>query len=238
MLFPDLQPKRGTLPEGIDLRCCDVAEVLAVARGARLVVADPPWAYERGPGNEGLAEDHYTLLSVSDIAGHVDMSFACADPKGCRLALWYTWPKSDAWETETILRREGHRPGGWRWGQKITGGSWNKEEGRGIGYHWFGTSEPVAVYRVGSPTINSSVYLSNGSQCGREEHSYKPVEWMCGWWRRWTSPGDLVLDLYAGLGSVAVACALEGRRYIGAEIDLERHRRAVLRVDEAYNNRR
>ena len=61
---------------------------------------------------------------------------------------------------------------------------------------------------------------------------------MRGWLRRWTDPGDLVLDLYAGLGSVAVACALEGRRYIGAEIDPERHRRAVLRVEEAYNNRR
>jgi hypothetical protein len=42
------------------------------------------------------------------------------------------------------------------------------------------------------------------------------------------TPGDLVLDLYAGLGSVPVACALEGRRYAGAEIDPE-HRHTGLR---------
>ena len=32
-------------PTGIDLRCCDVAELLDEVRGADLVVADPPWSY-------------------------------------------------------------------------------------------------------------------------------------------------------------------------------------------------
>ena len=39
--------------------------------------------------------------------------------------------------------------------------------------------------------------------------------------------GAKVLDLYAGLGTVAEACALEGRRYVGAEVDPDRHARAL-----------
>jgi tRNA/tmRNA/rRNA uracil-C5-methylase (TrmA/RlmC/RlmD family) len=48
-------------------------------------------------------------------------------------------------------------------------------------------------------------------------------------------PGGLVLDLYAGLGSVpeAVVMAGEGRRYIGAEIDEDRHAAALAIVRRA-----
>ena len=43
-------------------------------------------------------------------------------------------------------------------------------------------------------------------------------------------PGDLVLDLFAGMAPVARACARTGRRYVGAEIDPERYRQAVNRL--------
>ena len=238
MLFPGLKPKVARLPENIDLRCCDVAEVLRVARGVRLVTADPPWIYDHGGGQNGVAENHYDLLELPGVVDHVEAAYDCTDPNGSRLALWYTWPQSDAWETETILRREGYKPGGWRWGKKITGGNWHKEGGKGVGYHWIGAAEPVAIYKRGAPATDSSVYLRSSWSSHPEAHSAKPVEWMRQWLRRWTSPGDLVLDLYAGLGSVAIACALEGRRYIGAEIDPERHRRAGLNVVAALEGAR
>jgi DNA modification methylase len=44
---------------------------------------------------------------------------------------------------------------------------------------------------------------------------------------RWTKPGDLVLDLFAGEGGVARACYDLGRRCVAAEIWPERHARAV-----------
>ena len=55
------------------------------------------------------------------------------------------------------------------------------------------------------------------------------VGWQAEMIRRWCPPGDLVLDLYAGMGSVARATlrAGEGRRYVGAEIDEGRHRAAL-----------
>lgn len=37
--------------------------------------------------------------------------------------------------------------------------------------------------------------------------------------RALTKPGELVLDPYAGVGSAGIAAALEGRRFLGCEIE-------------------
>ena len=222
-LFLNLAPKTGRLPAGIDLRCCGVEEVLAEVRGARLVIADPPWQYGNNPGGSNPEEEGiYQGLSDQMVATHLDQSYTCALPDS-RLAVWYTWPKDAEW-------RAAGEAG--RWGQRKTGGAWLKTGYVGVGYHWRGQTEPVAVYVRGSCGRPNECIL-NGWASNAEEHSAKPIAWMRAWIRAWTEPGDLVLDLYAGLGSVAVACALEGRRYVGAEIDAERHRRAVLNVERA-----
>jgi DNA modification methylase len=68
-----------------------------------------------------------------------------------------------------------------------------------------------------------SIDLGNGHASVREEHSRKPLGWLRGMVRRWTPPGALVLDLWAGLAPMAAACKLEGRKYVGGEIDPDRH---------------
>lgn len=222
-LFPNLAPKTGRLPAGIDLRCCGVDALLSEVRGARLVIADPPWQYGNNPGVSNPEEEGiYQGLSDQMIATHLDQSYACA-LSDSRLAVWYTWPKDAEW-------RAAGEAG--RWGQRKTGGAWLKTGYVGVGYHWRGQTEPVAIYVRGSCGRPNECIL-NGWASNAEEHSAKPIAWMRAWIRAWTEPGDLVLDLYAGLGSVAVACTLEGRRYVGAEIDAERHRRAVLSVERA-----
>ena len=233
MLFPGLKPKVARLPENIDLRCCDVAEVLLVARGVRLVIADPPWLYERdagvaNPETRGI----YPGMPEAQIVATLDASYDCADPTGSRLLAWYTWTKEEEW-------REAGQAGP-RWGRRVTAGAftkWPRMNG-GVGHHWRGMTEPVAMFTRGKAPVNRDDTCYNGAIVPQAEHSYKPVEWQRAWIRAWTSPGDLVLDLYAGLGSVAIACALEGRRYIGAEIDPERHRRAGLNVVQALEDRR
>jgi len=45
----------------------------------------------------------------------------------------------------------------------------------------------------------------------------KPVALMVWILSRWSKPGDLILDPYAGSGPIAKACQLLGRRYIGIE---------------------
>lgn len=210
--------------DGIDLRCCDVAEVLAEVREARLIHADPPWRYAReagvaNPETQGI----YSGLSESEIAAHLDAAYACG-AAGCRLACWYTWPKDAEW------RASGQA--GARWGERVTGGAWVKIGQVGVGYHWRGQSEPVAVFTRGSVGRPGALLL-NAHISTPGDHSEKPMDWLREWLRAWTAPNDLVLDLYAGMAPMARACAMEGRRYVGAEIDPERHQMALARLARA-----
>jgi hypothetical protein len=214
-MFPDL--KAPDPPAGIDLRCCDVAEVLAEVTGAALVMADPPWQYSESPGvaNPETSEI-YNGLPDSQISAHLDSSWHCVE--NGRLLCWYTWPKEEQWRAAGLAGR---------WGTKVTGGAWVKTNlTPGVGYHWRGRSEPVAVFTKGT-TGRARAVLRNEHRSEATSHSEKPVDWLRAMVRAWTDPGDLVLDLYAGLAPVARACKAEGRRYIGAEIDPDRHERAL-----------
>lgn len=53
------------------------------------------------------------------------------------------------------------------------------------------------------------------------------------WLKAFSKPGDLVLDPFAGSGSLGIACKQTGRRYIGFEIDPERAEMARRRIEQA-----
>lgn len=53
----------------------------------------------------------------------------------------------------------------------------------------------------------------------RTHPTEKPVELMRYLVRTYTNPGDTVLDFTAGSGSTGVACVIEGRHFIGIELD-------------------
>jgi len=221
-LFTSLRPPAS--PPGIDLRCCDVADLLRDVRGARLVVADPPWRYDENPGGANPEQSGiYAGLADVDIAAHLDAAYDCAAPSS-RLAVWYTFPKAEEWRAVGMA--------GPRWGSPKTGGAWIKTGQVGVGYHWRGQAEPVAVWARGTTGRPGDLVL-NGHVSTPGDHSEKPLEWLRAWVRAWTEPGDLVLDLYAGLAPLARACALEGRRYVGAEIDRDRHALALVRLRDA-----
>lgn len=207
---------------GIDLRCCDVAEILRHTRAARLIHADPPWRYAREAGVANPEENGiYGGLSEAQIVAHMDAAYDCARKGGARMAVWYTWPKAAEWRAAGMA--------GARWGAETTGGAWVKVGQVGVGYHWRGQSEPVALFTRGS-TGRPGEAILNGHISTPGDHSEKPLDWLRAWVRAWTDPGDLVLDLYAGLAPMARACLLEGRRYIGAEIDPDRHAAAMARL--------
>ena len=214
-LFPSLAPLRP--PPGIDYRLGDIRDTLTT-RGAALIHADPPWSYDNA-GVRGNADDEYPLMTEEVIATLLDLAYDCAAP-GARLVCWATWPK-----LMEFLNAGG---AGKRW-EYVTGGAWSKLQSQGVGYHWLGRTEPVLVFvRRGAPVYRDTTHdLGNGHASPREEHSRKPLGWLRGMVRRWTPPDALVLDLWAGLAPMAAACKLEGRRYIGAEIDPERHGRAL-----------
>lgn len=101
--------------------------------------------------------------------------------------------------------------------------------GVGVGYHWRGQSEPIAIFTRGACGRPNELLL-NEYRSIPGDHSEKPLDWLRAMVRAWTQPGDLVVDLYAGLAPMARACLLEGRRYIGAEIDHKRHQEAMGRL--------
>ena len=215
MLFQSLAPL--PLPPSIDLRCGDIRDTLTT-RGAALIHADPPWAYSEGAASKGKAQPElngiYNVMTDADIAAILDAAYDCAAP-GARLVCWATWPK--------LLEFLSAGGAGKRW-QYVTGGAWLKERQVGVGYHWRGQTEPVLVFvKRGAPAQpNRDRLLLNGYASVPEEHSRKPLPWLRGMVGAWTPPGGLVLDLWAGIAPMAGACKLEGRRYVGAEIDRER----------------
>lgn len=230
MIQPSLLvPRRAPpLPREIDLRCCDTVEMMASLPDgcADLVLSDPPWDYVQSTG-ESRAENHYECLRVSALAEHASLSARLAP----LMILWCTWPLMGEW---TAARTD--------WGRVVTGGTWTKSEPDdsghfGQGYWWAGCSEPFLLYKSGirKPHRDLGVPIRNAWSEAPGLHSRKPVELQTRWIRRFVPPGGLVIDAYAGLGSVAEAVmrAGEGRRYIGAEIDPDRHEQALALLAQA-----
>lgn len=211
----------------IEIRTCSVYELIVdVARGglaAPLVHADPPWSYSgAAPPKHGRQDGHYGGLACSDIVADLDMA-AMVATRDAYLDVWCTWPIlfefADAWLAD---------PRQW---QHLTGGSWGKTGRRGIGFHMLGDSEPVLVFSRGKPRPLpgpvSNRWATPYWESERGGHSEKPACALADLVRMATRPGDLVLDLYAGeSASLARVCALEGRSYLGAEIDPKRAERA------------
>ena len=227
-----LRPKAPELPTTIDLRCVDVGRVLESLEPGTvdLVVADPPWDLYNHPGYDAPG-DRYGLLTAAAIGEHLRRGVELLRPGG-RLALWTCWPLL----VEAI--GGGSLPP-WleipklRW---ATGGAWTKLGRPTCGYHWRSGSEPVLIgVRRDGAAGRAFEIVQSGAATVPEQHSRKPAGWMADWCRAWVPRGGLVLDLYAGLGSVAEAVvrAGEARRYIGAEIDPDRHATALAMVRRA-----
>ena len=232
------------MPDMQELLCMSAQDMLALVQSrqalavdddqhlpkAQMVAADPPWEYENfGLKKHGAARGHYPGRSVPDVAGDLGwaMDVAALD---AYLVVWCTFPKLEEWMLfgspairECRPKAKPNDQRGWRY---VSGGAWAKINGLGPGYHWRGDCEPALLYTKGSPLPRTEA--SNLWMAPRVGHSEKPQlalrrqVCMC------TDPGGLVIDLYAGASaSLARACRAVGRRYIGAEIDPERHAQAL-----------
>lgn len=69
-----------------------------------LIYADPPWAYADKSLHRGGAARHYECCSLPEIGAHID---TLADPAGCCLATWQTWPMQE--EQDAMLKVFGWR---------------------------------------------------------------------------------------------------------------------------------
>jgi len=182
------------------------------------VHVDPPWGYGN-TGTEGNAGGLYSTGSDAWIASVLDATYECAGARSY-LAVWCTWPKLAEWFSVHDSMR-------WRY---VTGGAWTKSNGFGVGFHAAGDSEFWMLYVKGNPRPADG-RQTNAIHAPRLGHSEKPQEALEVLVKTLAKPGGLILDPFAGeSASLARCCARLGRDYVGAEIDPERHARALRRL--------
>lgn len=233
------------LADGLDWRQGSAADpaFLADAAGAALVIADPPWTHTQGFA-AGRARDQYQVLPMREIVRCLGRL------SGPLMALWLTGPIEA--ELDAAVAAAGV-VGRWRWGRHVTTGAWFKsraaeEDERseeddvrhhgqagayGSGYWWAGCAELVRLYAAAPPgrgLPHRASPLRNAHIEPRGGHSVKPVAWQRAMIRRWTCPGDLVVDPFGGTGTVAEAAWLEGRRSLSVEQDGRRWHEAADRL--------
>lgn len=86
---------------------------------------------------------------------------------------------------------------------------WGEGKGR-VKWEDDGTRHPGSVLRFGSIKRADSLHPTQ-----------KPLNLMRWLVRSYTNPGETVLDCFAGSGSTGHACLLEGRRFVGTELNTE-----------------
>ncbi len=206
----------------IDLRLCGVDDLISDLHRegprAQLVVFDPAWQYDNAPG-VAHPERQYRTVPFDSIISQISRSHDIAAAHS-RLAIWTTGP----W-LGPLCTALSSTP--WHY---MSAGAWTKPRHVGPGYHWRTAAEFVVLYTKGSPLINRSARCLNMTHARPLRHSEKPARWMAQWLQKWTRPGELVVDLYAGLAPLGVACRGTGRRYIGAELDRARWSEARERL--------
>ncbi len=186
------------------------------------VIADPPWEYgNTTTGGSGTSSAAHLYQTGSDawIASVLASCWPLCGPSAY-LAIWCTWPKLSEWFAV-------HHLIPWRY---VTGGAWTKDGGFGMGYHHAGDSEIWLLYVKGSPRPADG-RQSNAIHAPRLGHSEKPQEALDLLVRTVAPEGGLILDPFAGESASLARCCLRlGREYVGAEIDAERHQRALRRL--------
>ena len=232
--IPLLSVPEPAQPQNIQLHNTDFASIAASVSDARLVFCDPPWLYSNSGDKTRSAASYYPCLTMQNIVQHVRMAFDCA-ADDAYLILWATFPLLIEWVSAATVDAIA-------W-QYVTGGAWAKTGAPGSGFHWRGNAEPILIYRKGKPKpvttkLLRSVHVTEqhrgrGNRSGEAlAHSEKPISYQQNMIEVWSNPGDLILDVYAGLCSVGRAVARSGqnRQYVGAEIDPNRYRQAVDRL--------
>jgi site-specific DNA-methyltransferase (adenine-specific) len=176
-----------------------------VVRKHRAILNDGPEAYDIV--RDAMRETARVLTEVSAVC------CCCSGGGGSQ-------PKFAAW---SLMLDESP----WRFFHMVV---WDKG-GLGLGWRYRRNYELVLVthLRAGKlrwPWKGKGVETANIVRVKRVPHrsanrhpTEKPVDLVKHFLQLHTSPGDIVLDPFAGSGSTGVACLLTGRRYLGFELD-------------------
>jgi N6-adenosine-specific RNA methylase IME4 len=137
----------------------------------RLLYADPAWRYDDASLHRGGAARHYETCSTLEIAAHLERF---ADPSGCSLACWQTWPMQE--EQDAMLKACG-------WRRRTLLLLWVKTTKNGRTLHWGqghytrANTEPVFLWTRGAKwprVVDHGVHQVMFEPV--QEHSRKPAE--------------------------------------------------------------
>lgn len=141
-----------------------------------VVLADPPWQFQAwsGKGTARAAENHYSTMTVDDIAGLPVDSLAA---ENCVLFMWVVWPSLP--ESLAVIER-------WGFKYKTCGFAWMKADVStvnmfddavdaymGLGYWTRANSEVCLLATRGKPK-RLKADVRQGIIAPKREHSRKP----------------------------------------------------------------
>lgn len=134
---------------------------------------------------------------------------------------------------------------------------WDKGPANGAAWGNYPTSpriraqhEMIYVYGAAAMRADSGITWAEWSQLTtsiwrvparvdlKEHPAQMPVEIADRLVRLYTPADGLVLDPFTGSGTTGIACAMNGRRFIGIELDPEHFDTACRRIEEAYRQPR
>jgi hypothetical protein len=102
--------------------------------------------------------------------------------------------------------------------------------------HWNGPGNLLALEH--EEEAAPGVVLTHKCLRGEDKNkAEKPLDQLLDLVCWFSDPGETVIDLTAGRATTAVACALLGRNFIGAEMREEEHAKAQARIDLALKGK-
>ncbi len=202
-----------------DLRTGDFREILGdlAEQSVDAIVTDPPYTNEGVPLYEPLGAFGLRVLKPGRLAavycGHLQLDREMdLLAKGGLTYMWHGVVVLDGRHTEVHVRKVNGRH-------------------RSVLFYSAGTYAPREWW------LQDLVYAEGRG--GPDERPLHPWQQDLGpvrhWVRQVSEPGDLIVDPFLGSGTTAVAAVLEGRRFLGCDIDpacVETTRRRLLELEE------
>jgi site-specific DNA-methyltransferase (adenine-specific) len=219
-----------------DLRLGSWQDVLADVGELDALICDPPYSERTHEGRRTGSEIrqsgiHYDPLTPDDAAALASF-FA---PRIRRWAILFCDHQAREWHAEAWAAQGWYVCGPVRWvkpdapprmcGDGPTVSTEDILVARSAGAHRRHPGSRPGHYVCGTASSGR-----NGASRGKSFPGAKPLPLMQEILQDYTLPGDLVCDPFSGSGTTARACMIEGRRFVGAEIDPKTHALAMERI--------
>ena len=221
----------------IDLRLGDWREVLADVKQVDAVITDPPYSDRTHAGQRTGSSIRAPTIAYSQLTASDAMDMAESWAPRTRF-----WALMFGDHSSMRMHEEAWRSVGWytfspvAWVPNVVAPRFSGD-GPACGLEYILVARPR--HRIPSDRTGSrpGVYRIKGAySCDVPSgiSGHKNLDGMKSIIRDYTLPGDLVVDLCAGLATTLIAAAEQGRRAVGAEIDPDTFAKAQLRIKRGY----